>query len=125
MSVVSSDLADRVLSAYALSIPPDSAYLDLLVHGLKSGRGFKLYVDGRIQPIPATILAEVVRGQLLPGQAVRLLTCYAGLGGHASAAQQLADSLRVQVKAYPDKMRLDWGFIRLHNGRRWSVYYPR
>jgi len=125
LSVVSPDLADRVLSAYALSVPPDSVYRDVLVHGLRSGRGFKLYVDGKMQPIPATALARAVRGHLQPGEPLRLLACYASRGGFASAAQELADLLRVEVKAYPDKMRIDWGFIRLVNGRRWVIHYPR
>ncbi|HEY4244250.1 MAG TPA: hypothetical protein VGM88_30765 [Kofleriaceae bacterium] len=78
-------------------VPPEGDYFDVAVHS--DGDNFWVLHDGEWVPLKANSVRKWIRKQPgYKGQPIRLLACEAGAIG-ATAAQAIADGMRVFVKA--------------------------
>jgi len=114
----------------ASRITPIPGYEDIVIHGDKTGFEFRDN-DGNVSPVNVHELARMLRESPdYHGGAIRLVACESGAKG-ATAAQNLADDLQVDVLAPSDVVWIaedgtmtigkKWGV----NSGRWVLFKPR
>ena len=115
---------------YSKNIKPVSGYEDVIVHGSKNGFAF-IDGNGKETHVSVSKFVKIIKSsETYKGGDIRLIACETGSVG-ATAAQALADALRVNVMAptdivwiYPNG-RIVIGPDELTNTGGWLIFNPR